>query len=306
MLNNQLKHNKKRNIGLLNEFFARQIASCILEKNYGGVDIAKTVWTKYISEGSEIMQEQKIFDIIYTTKIQDLSVARSLLEDLKRVAIKQDTKKLNDEKTRLLHEINNAIKDSKFFDRAVTDYRMQATIQTMMNCWRESAHGNVEAIQASALLEDQVLRHMTTSSPIQEQKDASVLEYGDEEIQGLVLNIMLEKFNKSYGESLTEEQKKILNMYVFSSSDVGKKQSLLEMLNALREEAVVLLQRECITNHNRLLVEKFSKIRNLLSESSSPYRIVTEGALSDDLITFYMTVSKIKEELGEKQDEASR
>jgi hypothetical protein len=59
-------------------------------------------------------------------------------------------------------------------------------------------------------------------------------------------------------------------------------------------------------DRNRLLVEKFSKIRNLLSEASSPYRIVTEGALSDDLITFYMTVSKIKEELGDKQDEASR
>jgi len=301
---NQLKHNKKRNVGLLNEFFARTMASSILEKKYNVIDKAKSIWSKYLTEGTELLVEQKIFDVIYTTKISDTQLANRLLENLKKIAIKQNSKKLNDEKTRLLHEINNDLGDSKFFERAVEDYKIQATIQTMINCWRESsAIGSVELIQNCSLLENQVMTYMTTPVVV-EAVDSSILEYGDEEIQGLILNIMVEKFNKSYGQSLNEEQKNILNMYVFSSSDYNKKRTLLEFLEKLRVNASSLLQREYITNPNKALVEKFTKVRHLLEESSSPYRNVSEGTLSDDMITFYMTVSKITEELSEKNETA--
>lgn len=292
---NQLKHNKKRNIGLLNEFFARHLAMCVIDKKFNDIDKSKVIWKKYLSENTELFKESQIFDAIYNTRVSNKETAYSFLQNLKSIAVKQDAKKLNDEKTRLLHEIKNNVKDVGFFEREVTDYRTQATIQTLINCWRESSV-NVEAVQLAAQLEDHVIQHLI-SQPILESKDASVLELDDQDISGLVFNIMLEKFNKIYGQALTEDQKTILNMYLFSTSNQNVKENLSTILENLRSEVLDLLQQECIANHNKLLVEKYTKVRNMLMEA--PYCNITAptNVLNDDMITFFMSVSKLREEL---------
>ena len=142
---NQLKHNKKRNIGLLNEFFARHLAMCVIDKKVNDIDKSKAIWQKHLAENTELYKEHQIFDTIYNTRVSSVETANSLLQNLKKIVVRQDVKKLNDEKTRLLHEINNNIRDEKFFEREVSDFRTQASVQTLINCWRESSV-NVEAV----------------------------------------------------------------------------------------------------------------------------------------------------------------
>ena len=41
-----MHHNKKRNVGLINEFFAREIAKNIIDKNYEAMNKAKSLYKK--------------------------------------------------------------------------------------------------------------------------------------------------------------------------------------------------------------------------------------------------------------------
>src|SRR5574343_469764 len=99
-----LHHNKKRNTGLLNEFFARHIAKCIVEKNYDGANKAKSLYTKYFGNNTELSKENYLFNVLYNTTIRNKSVASSLMEKVKHSCRKQDNERLNREKTKLIHE----------------------------------------------------------------------------------------------------------------------------------------------------------------------------------------------------------
>ena len=294
---NNLKHNKKRNIGLLNEFFAKYITSCILDQKNTEVEKTKAIWKKYMMapDSSELVKEHQIFDTLYHTRVTDKEAAYSLLRVIKEAVLKQDIKTLNDEKTRLLHEINNHINDASFFEQPVQDYRTQAMVQTLINSWRESSE-NILAVQNSILLEEQIVKHLL-SKPIVEEKDYSVLDYGDEEINGLVFSIMLEKFNKVYGTVLSNEQKELLNLYMFSTSDAKMKDSLVLKMESIKNDTVELLNKECFINHgNKNLVDKYNKIKSVLNESTYS-NIKNDIANNDDMITFFLSVSKLKEEL---------
>ncbi len=308
---NYLKHNKKRNIGLLNEFFSQHIALCVIEKKYDELEKSKSLWQKYVlneSLNNELIKEHQVFNVLFSTKVENKEIAYSLMNNLKKIVVKQNIKELNDQKTRMIHEVNNLVKDEKFFEREVKDYRTMAIVQTLINSWREITTNptNVDTIKLVAHLEEQVINHMTTKKPtmIEAKEDTSnaVLDYGDEEIGGLILNIMNEKFNKTYGDTLTEEQKKILNLYLFSSdpslSSLDNKTSndFIVFLESIKTDAINLLHKECIANHNnKLLTEKYTNLTNILS--SKPYNNLSINSLNDEMITFFMTISKLKEEL---------
>jgi hypothetical protein len=167
-----LKHNKKRNAGLLNEFFARYIAKTIIEKRDSDLQKAKGIFLKHFHEGTDLHRELKMFNALYETKLASRDAAVSLINQVKQNCKLQSQAKIDLEKSALLHEINLYLGDPNFFDQDIPDYRDYATIQVLMNHWRCDLL--TENLSEAAQLEDKLIHFLTSKST--DQKRNNILE----------------------------------------------------------------------------------------------------------------------------------
>lgn len=290
-----LHHNKKRNVGLLNEFFARHIAKNIVDKDYEAVNKCKNLYKKHFSSDSELVKENYLFNILYSTTIKNKETAYSLIQKVKEHSKMFNEETLNKQKTKLINEINIELNDKTFFEHAVSDFRTQATIQTLLNSWREPKY--IEDISMVAKLEDSLLEYVTSAKPI--AQNDSLLEMTNEDIDALVVNLMVEKFNDKYASILSEEQRKLISYYVLSDYPSAK-QSLAECLENLKTKTLYSIDK--VNSSKRLgkevLDEQMNKkligIKNLLQ---SNYKDTSK--IDENTITFYMQITEMQKELEE-------
>jgi hypothetical protein len=284
-----LKHNKKRNAGLLNEFFARYMAKAIVEKRDNDLCRAKELFTKHFHQGTDLHRELKMFTALFETRLVSRDAAVSLIQQVKQGCKLQSQAKIDIEKSALLHEINVYLGGPKFFDQEIPGYRDYATIQVLMNHWR----GGVltEHLSESAQLEDKLIQFLTGRTD--DQPKTTVLEMTNQDVDGLVVNLMTEKLNKKYSAVLNENQKRILQLYVFSKDDQEAKTTLVKLLEEMRQKVLAGISRTVATDKEAKSVEpKLLEVRAMLQED---YRDTSK--LDDQMVTFYMTVSKLEEEL---------
>ena len=294
-----LYHNKKRNVGLLNEFFARYIANALVEQNGAGIDKATILYKKYFLGKTEISKEWKLFAALYETNISSKETAHGLIGRVRSVSGSLNSVSLEAEKTKLIHEVNNLLGDKEFFKRPVGDYKLQASIQVLLNNWREKKL--TESLSEVATLEDSVLEHLVRAK-IQPSGNSLYLEMDssqiDKEIDSLVVGLMSEKFNTKFNKELFDEQRQIVSNYVFSSSSDVSKGNLKNILESIRTRTLKLVEDSLLTkkvgkeNLSEHLSKKFTGIKNLLLHE---YKDTSN--LNDDTITFYMTLVKLEKEL---------
>lgn len=284
-----MKHNKKRNAGLLNEFFARYMAKSIVEKRDRDLDKAKELFTKHFHQGTDLHKELKMFSALLETRLGNQEAAVSLVRQVKQACKLQSQAKIDLEKSALLREINLYLESPDFFDQEIPDYRDYATIQILMNHWRSGLL--TENLGEVAQLEDKLIS-LLISKPEKPSKPG-VLEMTTQDVDGLVVNLMTEKLNKKYSSVLNESQKKILQLYVFSNDDQKAKVKLVEFLESVRQKTLASITRLTVTDNEVKKVEgKLLEIKTMLQED---YRDTSK--LDDRMVTFYMTVSKLEEEL---------
>lgn len=284
------KHNKKRNVGLLNEFFARYIAKAIIEQKDTDLAKAKLLFKKHFQKGTDLYKELKLFNALYKTKIQNKESAYSLINQVKEACKLQSQQKLELEKTALLHEINSTLKDENFFNRGISDYKTCATIQVLLNTWRTDSLQ--ENISETSQLEDKLLEHLVATSEPKPVVVENALGMTDKDVNQLVINIMLEKMNSKFGTLLDEDQKKLINLYVFSADDSDMRSKLFESLETIRVRAEKLIEKEIIATSDEYTNKKLVEVRTMLQED---YKNTSE--VQDDMMTFYLSVLKLEKEL---------
>lgn len=283
-----LKHNKKRNVGLLNEFFARYIAKAILEKRDGDIEKAKALYARHFQKGTEISRELRLFTNLFETRVESREAAFSLLNQVKEACKLQSQARIDLEKTALLHEINQTFGECNFFDQEIAEYREYATVQVLLNHWR----GRVvtENLSEAVQLEDKLVLRLTSKSPAVESK---FLEMQESEVDGLVVNLMIQKFNQKFGSMLNEEQKKLLRLYVFSKDNANAKEELVRLLEGLKEKSSKMIDTAMAKDKDAQRVKpKLLEVKQMLQETYQD-----TSAPDDSLVTFYMSISKLNEEL---------
>lgn len=280
-----LKHNKKRNVGLVYEFLARYLAKAIIENRDVDIAKAKTIIRKNFNKQTDLYKELKLFKALSETTLPTREAAQVLINRVKEAVKEQSQQRLDLEKTSLIHEINYSLNSGGgFFDDPVDNYREMASVQVLLNHWRSGMlHEHISEVIE---LEESLLSKIV--SPKQTADNSDILNMEEEERQGLVLGIMTEKINKKFASLLTESQRKLVQLYA-ASNQKDLVQSLTDIQTRMNTTIQSLLesgQYDIETN------DKLTEARQLML---TEYGDVTK--VNHDLVTFYMGMLKLEEEL---------
>jgi hypothetical protein len=194
------KHNKKRNVGLIHEQLVRRASELTVEGRIEETNGVIDVMVRHFGQDSELLKEYKLFGALLHARADCRDTARRIIEESKRLSAKHDARKLDVEKSKLIGDINRNVKQEGFYDQHVPNYKLFATVQTLLNEWRGANRLDAAKLVAyERSLEDHLMRDEDIEPLIKK-----------ENADPLVLNLMIKKFNSKYGSVLNEDQKAIL------------------------------------------------------------------------------------------------
>lgn len=276
-------HNKKRNTGLLYEFLVQTISKALVEGDQKRSAIALKIIKKHFKPGTQLYKEYRLINSLVKTTVSSEAVAASIIQEAKAAARAYDLRELDREKSLLISNINKAIGDVDFYDQQVNEYRMYATIQTLINDWRNADRD----LGRLAQYEDQLVKWLVTEKV--ENADASL----PEEAPGtsrLLMRVMMRKLNEKYAGVLTDEQKQLIRAYAFSTAN-DDPQSIKLKLAEVKERLLAEINDFRQQNaDNEYVIKKLDDVSE---------RIQTESLdqVDDDTVTRFMLYTKLSTEL---------
>ena len=274
-----MKHNKKRNVGIVYELLLNHISSKLLEGRKKDARIATKLIEKHFKKGTELYKEFRLFNALAKSDITHTHAVASILNEAKQASRKLNEKKLEKEKSALLHDINYKINDKNFYYRTISDYRDLGLVQLALNEWRKEDRDIKRLVDLETRLGELMLR---------EKNNSNEKKYNASHSDRLVLKIMTEKFNRRYGEELTTDQKKIIEGYVFLS-DKNPAQ-LQDFFESKKMEALNSLENFEDKSDNRYLLSKLDEVRSKIQS-------LPASDINDKNVVKFLTLTKMINEI---------
>lgn len=281
-------HNKKRNTGLMYEFLVRSISTSLIEGNQRRCPEALKIIRKHFKAGTELYREFRLINSLIRTTVTSESVAASIMNEAKRAARSYDEAALDKEKSNLIRSVNYRIKDPNFYDQQISEYMMYATIQQLINDWRDPDCD----LGRMAQFEEKLVNWLITSK----QRVEESISQESPGTNRLLMKIMMKKLNDKYSAVLNEQQKSLIRAYAWSTTNDDQE----TVKNKLSEvKSTLLTSIDAFTGQNpddqytneQLVATK----AQLLSE--------TLDDVSDETLTRFMLYLKLSDELINKGDD---
>jgi len=247
------KHNKKRNTAFLYETLVREIAKSVINKQPERNNFIVSLIKEYFIKNTELSKELELYKTLNETNELDSSTAEKLIQESKKAHHKIDKKKLFIEQSRLISKINRNL-SKQTFTNFVPNYRSLATISQIFN--------DDVSVKNKVLLEKELIKKMISSKD--SNPDIKVPN------TNLIYKTFIKKFNETYGESLLEEQKSLLQNYITSFDDNGIQLKLFlnEELGRLRKIVKESIKLEEIFSDSEM-IKKTNKVLNIIEEFKS-------------------------------------
>jgi hypothetical protein len=276
-------HNKKRNSGLLYEFLVRSISRALVEGDTKRSNVALKVIRRHFKPGCELHKEFRLINSLIKTTVSSEMVAASIIQEAKVAARAYDTPALDREKSLLISAVNRSINDENFYDHQVDNYRMYATVQTLLNDWR-TPHADLGRV---AQYEDQLLKWLVTEKL--EPTDPAMTE-DTPGTSRLLMKMMMKRLNEKYASVLNNEQKQLLRAYAFSTAN-DDPSSIKLKLQEIRQKLVAEIDEYGLKNPDDVYVnKKLVEARQRLEEEALQ-------SVDDDTVTRFMLYTKLSSEL---------
>ena len=274
-----MKHNKKRNVGIIYELLLNHISTKLLEGKKKEAKIATKLIEKHFRKGTELYKEFRLFNALASSDITQTHIVASILNEAKAASRKLNESQLEREKSSLLKDINYKINEKDFYYKSINNYRDLGLVQLTLNEWRKDNRDVKRLVDLETRLGALMLRE---KNKINEQK------YNVSHSDRLVLKIMTDKFNKRYGEELSGDQKKIIEGYVFLSD---KEPSQLEKFFEVKKvEALRILESFEDRSDNRYLLSKLDEVRKKIKSLPS-------NDVNDTNVVKFLTLTKMINEI---------
>lgn len=214
-----MKHNKKRNTAFLYECLVKELTKAIVRKDNN----RKTKVLKIIKENFKkdraMKAELDVYKSVMESNSLDKEFAQKFLVEVKRDFDGIDKKKLFNEQTALIKEINESLSNNVFAN-FIANYKDIASVGQYFQSSGLKAKSRL-------LVEERVLNLITSKK--ETKKDMQHLD-------SLTYKTFINKFNEAYGRSLKQEQRDLLMNYIVSFSDngLGLKTFLNEEISRLK------------------------------------------------------------------------
>ena len=273
-------HNKKRNVGLIYEFLIRSLTKNIIENNSEFASTSLKILKTHFHKNSEIYKEFRLLNSLFVTTVSSKAVAANIIAEARNVALNHDTKKINKEKSLLIKDINYNINNESFYKQNVDDYKMYATIQSLLKDWRSSTPD----IAKVAVLEDNLTEWILTKK--QGIKDLESQKSKD--VNDTIISVMSEKISKKYHGVLNDSQQDLIKEYVISID--GNNDKLSSAMSDIRATTQSSIKNYMSSNSDSFINEKFDNVLKIISSSDI-------NMINDVNISHHLSFLKLVEEI---------
>ena len=272
------KHNKKRNIGIIYELLLRHISNALIENNKPKAQKALNIIEKRFKKGTQVYKEFRIANALAKSTVSGTHIAAAILQEAKQGCRNLNLSSLEKEKSALIKDINYKLNDNHFYYRNVPEYTTYATIQSLMNEWKKGDDSNLTSMIE---YEKKIIDWL-----IQEKEENNNVEPLTEH-DNLIFKLMSEKINQKYQNQFSQEQKNIINSYAILNESPEKLQNFL---SDLKNNSIKSLKEFKNKNKNKVINEKIEMVLNKIN-------VLRTENVDDELISKYLTISKLKNEL---------
>jgi hypothetical protein len=276
-------HNKKRNIGIVYEQLVATASACLVEGKKDEANKAVRIIKKYFRPGTEIYKEYRLFNALTKTHVKSDALASRILEDTKSASSSYSLERLRSEKSNLINEINRTFNKDDFYNTPVKNYKLLATIHTLMEEWRSSSPD----VMRRAQYESRLHEWLTSSA----EQETLVESMKTSEVNDLTVKIMRSSFNKKFGNELNERQKDLIKSLVFE----GDKDKVSSRMHSQKRDALHLLERYKVQCDSKHVVAKIPQVVTLLESLDAQ-------DTSDTNIAKFLTVAQLCDELMENSN----
>ncbi len=274
----KVKHNKKRNIGLIFAQLSQYISEALVEGKVRRAKKAIDILQRHFSPGTELFREFRLFRAMIVTEVPSPTLAGSIISEAKQAARNLDIKILTQQKSALIKDINYTLGEGDFYNRRVPNYKEFATVQTLLSQWRIPTPDLV----VTSRFEGELHAHL-----LKEKSNIHIEELKTPSVNHLVLEIMHKKIEEKFGDSFSPNQVTLLREYVFSKeNDVEFKNHLQK----IKGDTSKSLSEFAVICENNVLSNQIEKVKEQVLH-------LDVDRFDDDSISKYLTLMKLTEEL---------
>lgn len=274
-------HNKKRNVGIIYEQLLLRASAAMVDNDATTAEKCSAIIKKYYRPGTEIFKEFRLFQALLNTTVKSETLGARLIQEARRGVHIFSQVKLDREKSDLIREINKTLDDPDFFNQPIREYRLFATLQTLLNDWRREDESSLTRVIE---YESKLLEWMKSDKT----EPTRLGDLTTEDVSDLTVKIMNEKFEKKWGDKLNETQKSLIRDYVHGRVDE-------QMLDSIRKRALRGLNRLRESTSSEVLLEKLDDVKVMIEQ-------VSPKSLDDAAVVKFMQLTQLYQELEAKDE----
>ncbi len=261
----KMKHNKKRNTAFLYESLIKELTKSIVKKEQQKKATIVEIIKKYFNKNSILKKELDVYNAVLEETALSGEYASKYIHECKKDFETLDRVAIFNLQTSLIKDIRESVSNSAF-SNFISNYRDIASIGQFFNSSQTPAKQRL-------LLEANIVK-MVTKVKV-ETKEMK-------HIDNLTYKTFVDKFNTTYENSLTLEQKKLLTNYItsFSNNGLGLKSFINEEIARLKQQFSESIQNSA---NNPSYTTKAKKVIGKLQSFSK--RPIDETMVKD---LFYM------------------
>jgi hypothetical protein len=242
----KLKHSKYKNTGILFEMLVRKLTSETLTSDKSiTIDIIK----KYFGKNTELSKELQLYNALIKEQHKNEARALDYMRTVKDAHKKLNQTVLNRQKYNLVKEISQNFVFENMAKIHINNYKELASIYMLFEY--DETDNPKQLMQCKTVL----LEHALPKPKVVEQRDLVMesFEKQDKDIRLLTYKLLVDKFNTTYSNVLSESQKQLLNKYITHVNDT----------EALREyvQKIIPTIKTRLAEHSKHITDKVVKIK---------------------------------------------
>ena len=276
----QIKHSKFKNTGLLFELLVRQITSDTLE---GRNSVAINILKKYFVN-TELGKEYRLYEQLTAYKNLSESKAEMIINTLVESSTKLKRSEIRKQKYNLVKEIRDAYNVDKFFKAKVTNYKIFAALNNLIE-----NQSSDEVMPETVIGNKMTLLEHLTKVPVVIPTDALLEEYKgySKDLRGLTYKLLLDKFNEKY-DHLNPQQKEVLREVITAVDSTDK---LKEYYNTRIAEVRETIKQKVKANTDKVMQIKLVEVLKYVKPLTKADKVTNDCII--DLLQYYELINEL-------------